>query len=96
MKSPAKTPEKTNDQPKKTSKGKVFEGTVVSVKMNNTIIVAVTEVTRHPLYRKTMKSTHRYAVDTAQKSATLGQKVRIMECKPISKTKHFRLQEVIQ
>ncbi len=96
MKSTAKTPEKTSDQPIKTSLGKVFEGTVVSVKMNKTIIVAVTEVSRHPLYRKTMKSTHRYAVDTADKTAAVGQKVRIMECRPVSRTKHFRLQEVIQ
>lgn len=96
MKSTAKTAKKPNDQTKRTSLGKVLEGTVVSVKMNKTIIVAVTEVSRHPLYRKTMKSTHRYAADTADKTVSVGQKVRIMECRPVSRTKHFRLQEVIQ
>ena len=96
MKSPTKTPEKVKEQSQKQSCGKVLEGTVVSVKTKQTVIVAVTDVTRHPLYRKTMKKTRRYAVDTAGQTVTVDQKVHIMECRPLSKTKHFRLQEAVK
>ena len=75
---------------------KVREGTVVSDKMDSTVIVAVTERVRHSRYGKTVQRTTRlYAHDQAN-DAKMGDRVRIMETRPLSKTKRWRVTEVLE
>ncbi|MEA4162776.1 30S ribosomal protein S17 [Mycoplasma sp. 4404] len=76
---------------------KTLVGTVVSAgKTAKTIIVAVDTYKKHPLYSKRYKSTKRFAVHDENHVAKLGDIVVIMETRPLSKTKHFRLVEVKQ
>ena len=70
-------------------------GTVVSDKGDKTIIVQIERASRHRLYRKVIRRTKRYHVHDEQNSATLGDTVRIEECRPISKLKRWMLLEVL-
>jgi small subunit ribosomal protein S17 len=75
---------------------KVREGLVVSNKMEKTVVVAVTERVRHAKYGKFMLRTKRlYAHDEAN-DANIGDKVRVMETRPLSKTKNWRVVEVLE
>lgn len=71
------------------NKKKVFSGVVVSTGTPKTIIVAVSSVRRHPLYKKAIKRTRRFAAHNESLELTIGDKVEIEETKPISRTKHF-------
>ncbi|WP_426461104.1 30S ribosomal protein S17 [Mycoplasma hafezii] len=76
---------------------KTLVGTVVSAgKSAKTIIVAVDTYKKHPLYSKRFKSTKRFAVHDENQIANLGDIVVIMETRPLSRTKHFRLVSVKQ
>lgn len=72
-------------------KQKVLKGIVISTKMKNTIIVEVERRVRHLLYKKSMKRTKHFAVDSQGKQVSVGDTVQIVETVPISKTKHFKL-----
>lgn len=72
---------------------KVLEGKVVSTKMSNTIVVSVERKTPHPLYRKLLRRSKRFLVETEGKTVELGKVVKIVETKPLSKNKHFKLLE---
>lgn len=75
---------------------KVREGTVVSNKMDKTIVVAVAERVRHPKYAKFVQRTKKlYAHDEAN-DAQIGDRVRVMETRPMSKQKRWRLVEVLE
>jgi small subunit ribosomal protein S17 len=75
---------------------KVREGTVVSDKMDSTVVVAVIERVRHAKYGKTVQRTTKlYAHDQAN-DAKVGDRVRIMETRPLSKTKRWRVTEVLE
>lgn len=75
---------------------KVREGTVVSDRMDATVVVAVVERVRHSRYGKTVQRTTKlYAHDQAN-DAKVGDKVRIMETRPMSKTKRWRVTEVLE
>ena len=71
-----------------------FEGEVVSTAMNKTIIVRVDSMILHPKYNKNYKVSKRYAVHDENGLAKKGDMVKIVECRPISKTKKWRLVEV--
>lgn len=73
--------------------GKVFSGVVVSDKMKDTIVVAVTRYVKHPKYKKFQKLLKKYHAHDAGNTKAIGDKVQIKECKPISKTKRFELIE---
>jgi small subunit ribosomal protein S17 len=75
---------------------KVREGQVVSVKMNKTIIVAVVDRTRHGRYSKTIQQTQRLYVHDETNDAKVGDKVRVMETRPLSKLKRWRLVEIVE
>ena len=75
---------------------KILEGIVVSVKMKNTVIVSVTRRFPHPLYKKLIKKDNKFNVDVAGFTPVVGNRVKIIETKPISKTKHFKIMEVIK
>lgn len=70
------------------SKAPVFVGTVVSNKMQKTIVVAVETLKTHPKYKKQYRSTKRYKVHVETGEYALGQKVSFRECRPVSKQKH--------
>ena len=84
------------EAPKRTSQRKVREGIVVSTKMDKTIVVAVVERVRHRRYGKTLqKTSHLYAHDEAN-DAREGDRVRIAETRPLSRSKRWRLLEVLE
>jgi len=75
---------------------KLREGIAVSVKMDKTVVVAVTDRVRHPRYRKTVQRTKRlYAHDEAN-DVREGDRVRIQETRPLSKEKRWRVVEVLE
>jgi len=74
---------------------KTREGVVVSDRQDKTIIVEVTRRTPHPLYKKVVKSSKKYYAHDEENKAKTGDKVRIAETRPLSKTKHWRLLEII-
>jgi len=74
---------------------KRITGTVVSTKMQNTIVVEVTRKVPHPLYKKLLKQSKKFKADTNGQTAKIGDTVVITETKPISKDKHFILQNTV-
>jgi small subunit ribosomal protein S17 len=90
----ADTSETTTGTPR--AARKVREGLVVSTKMDKTIVVAVVERVRHRRYFKTVQQTKKlYAHDEAGE-ANVGDRVRVMETRPMSKTKRWRLVEITE
>jgi small subunit ribosomal protein S17 len=75
---------------------KVREGTVVSNKMEKTLTVAVIERVRHPKYGKFMMRTKKLYVHDETNDANIGDKVRVMETRPLSKNKRWRLVEILE
>ncbi|AFK06403.1 MULTISPECIES: 30S ribosomal protein S17 [Mesotoga] len=75
---------------------KTLVGTVVSDKMDKTIVVSVTRTHIHPFYGKTMKTTKKYHADDPEGLAGMGDTVEIEECKPLSKMKKFKLVKVLK
>lgn len=73
----------------KQNKGKKLVGTVVSDKMQKTVVVAVSRYTKHPKYGKFIKSTKKYKAHDEAGEYTMGSKVEIQETRPISKDKSF-------
>ena len=74
---------------------KVREGTVVSDKMTQTVVVAVHSAIRHPLYKKTIRRVRKYMAHDEDEKAKIGDRVRIVEAAPISKHKRWRVAEVL-
>jgi small subunit ribosomal protein S17 len=75
---------------------KVREGTVVSDKMEKTLVVSVASAIRHPLYKKTIRRSKHYFVHDEDGLAHQGDRVRIVEASPVSKLKRWRLAEVLR
>jgi len=75
---------------------KTIVGKIVSLKMNNTAIVEVTRRVAHPLYKKLLKKSKRYKADTNGLTLSLGDSVKIVSVRPISKEKNFKISEVIK
>ncbi|WP_338956504.1 30S ribosomal protein S17 [Spiroplasma endosymbiont of Polydrusus cervinus] len=75
---------------------KVLQGRVISDKTEKTITVLVETYKNHPLYKKRVKYSKKYLAHDEQNQAHIGDKVSIMETRPLSKTKHFRLIEIIE
>lgn len=81
---------------KKRNSRKVRVGTVVSDKMDKTVVVAVERRVLHPLYGKPVVRTKKYHAHDEENMAREGDVVRIMETRPLSKTKRWRVLEVIE
>lgn len=75
---------------------KTLVGTVVSNKMDKTVVVLVQRVTHHPLYGKTIKLNKKYKAHDEKNEVNMGDVVRIRECRPISKSKSFFVEEVLE
>ena len=71
-------------------------GVVVSDKMDKTIVVAIKTKVRHPLYGKMVNRTRKFKVHDEENQCGIGDTVRIMETRPISKDKRWRLAEIIE
>ncbi|MDD6769998.1 MAG: 30S ribosomal protein S17 [Inconstantimicrobium porci] len=71
-------------------------GKVVSDKMDKTIVVAVETKVRHPLYGKTVNRTTKFKAHDENNTAKIGDRVMIMETRPLSKDKRWRLVEVVE
>jgi small subunit ribosomal protein S17 len=71
-------------------------GTVVSDKMDKTVVVQVERVARHPLYGKVIKTHKKYKAHDEDNAAQLGDTVQIRECRPISKDKKFFVEQILQ
>ena len=71
-------------------------GKVVSDKMDKTIVVAIEDNVKHPLYNKIIKSTYKLKAHDENNECGVGDKVLVMETKPLSKDKRWRLVEIIE
>ena len=80
----------------RTTRRKTRIGQVVSNKMNKSIVVAVGRRIPHPLYKKYFKRTTRLMAHDEQNQAGVGDLVRIMETRPLSKSKRWRLVEIVE
>lgn len=102
MSSSTKTPTPGTDQPEQQRPAKPQGrrqqkiGRVTSDKMQKTIVVAVEELKRHPIYKRTYKYTQKFKAHDEHETARIGDTVRIEETRPLSKEKRWRLVEVVK
>ena len=75
---------------------KVRTGKVVSDKMDKTIVVAVEDHVKHPLYKKIVKRTYKWKAHDENNECNVGDTVRVMETRPLSKDKRWRLVEIVE
>jgi small subunit ribosomal protein S17 len=75
---------------------KVREGVVVSDRMNKTVVIEMNRLVRHPLYKKVIRRTSRCKAHDADDQCGVGDRVRIMETRPLSKTKRWRVVSVLE
>ena len=71
-------------------------GQVVSDKMDKTIVVAVQDSVQHPLYKKIVKRTYKLKAHDEKNECGIGDTVKVMECRPLSRDKRWRLVEIIE
>ena len=71
-------------------------GTVISDKMDKTIVVAIEDSVQHGLYKKIMKRTYKLKAHDEKNECGIGDTVKVMECRPLSKDKRWRLVEIIE
>ncbi len=75
---------------------KVMLGTVVSDKMDKTIVVETERLMRHPVYDRTMKRRAKFKAHDEKNEASTGDRVKIVECRPLSRSKRWRLLEIVE
>ena len=75
---------------------KTRTGVVVSDKMDKTVVVAIKERVKHPLYVKIVNRTKKFKVHDENNQCGVGDKVRVMETRPLSKDKHWRVIEIVE
>ena len=75
---------------------KVMIGTVVSDKMDETVVVAVETSVRHKVYKKTVKRTYKLKAHDEENACKVGDKVKVMETRPLSKDKRWRVVEIVE
>ena len=79
----------------RTSRRKIRIGEVTSNKNNQTIIVKIERMVEHPLYRKRIRKTTKIVAHDPQNTCQIGDKVKVMETRPLSKTKRWRLVDIL-
>jgi small subunit ribosomal protein S17 len=80
----------------RTTRRKVRQGIVVSDKMEKTVLVKIEQVYRHPDYKKTIRRSSKLAAHDETNEAHIGDTVRIMETRPLSKSKRWRVIEIVE
>ena len=88
--------ESKHAEPTRQAARKVREGVVVSDKMDKTVVVAIEQRVKHPLYGKVMTKTERLKAHDEANDAGVGDRVRVMETRPTSATKRWRLVEILE
>ena len=78
------------------SRRKVRTGYVISDKMEKTVVVQVSDLTQHPLYKKTIQRRTRFKAHDEENACGIGDLVKIMETRPLSKEKRWRVIEVVE
>ncbi len=71
-------------------------GKVVSNKMDKTVVVAIEEHVKHPLYKKVVKSTYKLKAHDENNECNIGDTIKVMETRPLSKDKRWRLVEIVE
>ncbi len=87
--------DKSNSETKRAKK-KVLSGVIVSDKMDKTAVASVERTIQHSLYKKTVKRSKKYKIHDEENTCRIGDEVRLIECRPISKDKCWRLLEVVR
>jgi small subunit ribosomal protein S17 len=85
-----------NETETRSNERKVREGMVVSSSMDKTAVVAVVDRKRHPRYNKTVQHTTRLYVHDEENTLNVGDRVRVAETRPLSKSKRWRLLDVVE
>jgi small subunit ribosomal protein S17 len=93
---PTPAPASATTSEARPNRRKTRDGTVVSAKMDKTVIVAVIERVRHARYQKTLQRTKRLYAHDEQNDVRQGDRVRIQETRPLSRTKRWRVVEVLE
>lgn len=75
---------------------KVYTGDVISDKMDKTVVVAVNRLTQHPVYKKTIKKMTKFKAHDEENKCQTGDKVRIIESRPLSKDKRWKVLDVVK
>ena len=75
---------------------KTLVGNVVSDKMDKTVVVAIADNVKHPLYNKVVKSTYKLKAHDENNECSIGDTVKVMETRPLSKDKRWRLVEIVE
>jgi small subunit ribosomal protein S17 len=86
----------TTASPLSRTRRKVREGMVVSDKMEKTVVVVVQDLKAHPLYKKVLRRTARFKAHDADNTCGVGDRVRIMETRALSKDKRWRVVEILE
>jgi small subunit ribosomal protein S17 len=86
----------TSEAPDTRSRRKVRVGVVVSDAMDKTVLVRIDRRVRHPLYKKTLARSNKLAAHDEGNEAHVGDTVRVMETRPLSKTKRWRVVEIVE
>lgn len=74
---------------------KVIEGVVLKNKMDKTVVVQAERTTRHPVFKKVVRLKSRFKAHDEKNECQIGDKVKIMECRPLSKDKRWRVVEIV-
>lgn len=75
---------------------KIYTGEVVSNKMDKTVVVAVTRLTRHPIYKKTIKKIAKFKAHDEDNRCKIGDRVSIIESRPLSRDKRWRVLNIVK
>lgn len=77
-------------------KRKIRTGTVISDKMDKTVVVKVERFVKHPVYKKIIKRSSKFKVHDEKNECSVGDKIKIIETRPLSKEKRWRLLEIVE
>jgi small subunit ribosomal protein S17 len=80
----------------KRGNGREEVGVVLSDRMDKTIVVAVERASSHPLYKKVVRTRRKFVAHDEENNCRIGDRVRIVECRPMSRRKRWRLAEVLE
>ena len=75
---------------------KIYTGKIISDKMDKTVVVAVTRLTQHPIYKKTIKKIAKFKAHDGENKYKTGDIVSIIESRPLSKDKRWRILDVVE
>ena len=86
----------SDEQTTERGRRKLRTGVVVSDKMDKTVLVRIDRTVTHPLYKKTVRRSSKFAAHDEQNDAHVGDTVRVMETRPVSKSKRWRVVEIVE